>query len=350
MKAQSVTIYGALALVGLLAAYLTWQRPKETVKSDQVTVLDATKQSLEKVRYDDGVRFVEVARRNDAEARLWVSLGYLPGKRPVVDAGIAVETLDGGAPDGGALPVAVKTPEPPPDRTTRANDRGDTLWGRFTPFTGTRALGVLPQAKLDELGLVNSGRTLEITVAGASHRFVVSKPVSGIIGSYVMNEKTKEVFLLPAAVFSELDPASTLLVERRLHTFKQNEFDAFTVTVDGQTAEFVQTGADVPTTAKVARKASPDKPDELAKNWHDKIFNRLVVTEVLGQGELPKPGEPKVALRIDYFQRGAQKGWLEVGFDPSAATWARTENTTTWVAIHQGSDQLVLEAKKIIAP
>lgn len=350
MKAQSVSIYGALAVVGLLAAYFTWQRPKETVKADQVVVVDATKQSLEKVHYDDGTRFIDVARRAQPEARLWVTLGYLPGKAPVVDAGMAVEVLDGGAPDGGALPVTVKAPEPPPTRTTKANERGDTLWARFTPFTGTRALGVLPDAKLDELGLVNSGRTLELTIAGTTRRYVASKPVSGIIGSYVMDEKTKEVFLLPTTVFSELDPASSLLVDRRLHTFKQAEFDAFTVTVDGQTGDFVQTGAEIPTTAKVAKKASPDTPDEMAKNWHDKIWNRLIVTEVLGEGELPKAGEPKVALRVDYRLKGAPNGWLELGFDANAATWARTENTASWVSIHQGSDQLVLEAKKVIAP
>ncbi|MCC6333878.1 MAG: hypothetical protein IT380_07805 [Myxococcales bacterium] len=349
MKARSVSIYGALAVVGLSAAYLTWQRPKETVKADQVTVLEATKQSLEQVHFDDGTRFVDVARRA-GDGRLWVTLGYLEGKRPVVDAGLSVEVLDGGAPDGGALPVTVKTPEPPPNRTTRANERGDTLWGRFTPFVGTRALGVLPDAKLDELGLVNSGRTLELTIAGATRRLVASKPVSGIIGSYVMDEKTKEVFLLPSTVFSELDPSSTLLVDRRLHTFKQSEFDAFTVKLGATSGDFVQTGADVPVTAKVAKKASPDKPDEMAKNWHDKIWNRLIVTEVLGEGEVPKVGEPKPALRIDYSLRGAAKGWLEVGTDPAGGTWARSENTATWVLIHQGAEELVLEAKKIIAP
>jgi len=350
VKAQSVSIYGALALVGLVAAYQTWQRPKETVKADQVTILDASKQSLEKVHFDDGTRFIDVVKRVEPEARLWVTLGYLPGKAPVVDAGIVIETVDGGAPDGGALPVTVKTPEVPPTRTMKTNERGDTLWGRFTPFVGTRALGTLPDAKLDELGLVNSGRTLELTVAGAVRRYVASKPVSGIIGGYVMDEKTKEVFLLPTTVFSELDPASQLLVDRRLHVFKQPEFDAFTVKVDEQSADFVQTNADIPATAKVARKQSPDKPDEMAKNWHDKIWNRVIVTDVLGENELPKAGAPKVALRIDYSLRGQPKGWLEIGLDPTAGTWARTENTASWVAVHQGADQLVLEAKKVIAP
>jgi hypothetical protein len=350
VKARSVSIYGGLALVGLVAAYLTWQRPKETVKADQVTIVDASKQSLERVRFDDGTRFIDVVKRTEPETRLWVTLGYLPGKAPVVDAGIAVESLDGGAPDGGALAVTVKTPEIPPTRTMKTNERGDTLWTRFTPFVGTRALGTLPEAKLDELGLVNSGRTLELTIAGGTRRFIASKPVSGIIGGYVMDEKTKEVFLLPTTVFTELDPSSQLLVDRRLHTFKQAEFDAFTVKADALSGDFVQTNADIPATAKVARKASPDKPDEMAKNWHDKIWNRVIVTDVLGEGELPKSGAPTVALRIDYSLRGTPKGWLEVGLDPKGATWARTENTASWVAVHQGADELVLEAKKILAP
>jgi len=350
VKAKSVFIHGALALAGLLAAYATWQRPKETVKADQVVILDATKQSLEKVHYDDGSRFIDVTKRLEPDARLWVTLGYLPGQAPVVDAGLSVELLDGGAPDGGALPVTVKTSEPPPTRTMRANERADTLWGRFTPFTGTRALGVLPDAKLDELGLVGSNRTLEVTVAGATHRYVASKPVSGIIGSYVMDAQSKEVFLLPATIFSELDPASTLLVDRRLHTFKQSEFDAFTVKVGTQSAEFVQTDAAIPSTAKVAKKATPDKPDEMAKNWHDKVWNRLVVTEVLGEGEVPKTGEPKAALRIDYALRGKPKGWLELATDATGGMWARSENTASWVSIHQGSEQLIIEAQKLVAP
>lgn len=350
MKAKSVSIYGGLALVGLVAAYATWQRPKETVKADQVSILEASKQSLEKLHFDDGTRFLDVTKRLEPDARLWVTLGYLPGKAPVVDAGVPAPELDGGSADGGAPVVAMKPPEPPPTRSMRTNERGDTLWTRFTPFAGTRALGVLPDAKLDELGLVGSSRTLEVTVAGATHRYVASKPVSGIIGSYVMDEQSKEVFLLPSTVFSELDPASTLLVDRRLHTFKQSEFDAFTVKVGAQAADFVQADASIPTTAKVAKKTSPDKPDEMAKNWHDKIWNRLVVTEVLGEGELPKAGEPTVQLRIDYSLRGAPKGFLELAVDPTGAMWAKSENTASWVSIHQGSDQLVIEAQKIVAP
>lgn len=342
MKARSAALQGGLAVVGLVAAWVTWQRPKDTVKTDAVVVLDASKNSLEKVRYEDGVRSVTVEKKD----RLYVTLAYLPGKRPVVDAGLAVVELDGGV-DGGAVLANAKPAEPMPDRTVYANDRGDLIWTKLTPFEGTRALGQLPKEKLDEVGLTSSERKLELTVSGLSHRFTISRPVSGLIGNYAQHEKTGEVFLISSSLFNELDPNSQVLVDRRLHLFKATEFDAFTVKAGEKAASFVQSGADIPQTAKVARAATPDKAEELVKNWHDKVWNRIIVTEVLARGEQPKAGEPVVQLRIEYANRGQPKGWLELAVDPSKATWARSENTPGWVSVHQGSDELIIEGVKL---
>ena len=112
----------------------------------------------------------------------------------------------------------------------------------------------------------------------------------------------------------------------------------------------MQTGADIPQTAKVAKASSPDKPEELVKNWHEKIWNRLIVTEVLSEGEQPKAGPPQVQLRLDYSLKGQPKGWLELAFDPSGATWARSENTPSWVSVHQGSEEIILEGIKQAVP
>lgn len=348
MKARSAMIQGGLAVAGLLAAYVTWQRPKDTARPDAVSVFSATKQSLEKVHFDDGSRFVDVVRKTEGEPRLWVTLGFLPGKEPAMaDAGVAVVMVDAGV-DAGMVAAAVKPAPPTPTREMLANERADTLFQRFMPFDATRALGQLPKEKLDELGLTASDRRLEVTIAGQVRRFTVSRPVPGIIGSYVQDDVSHDVYLVQGSVFSELDPGSQLLVDRRLHVFKQPEFDAFIVESEGKSVEFVQTGAEIPQSAKVARAATPDKPDELAKNWHDKILNRLVVTDVLGKGELPRAGEPKARLRIEYRSHAAKKGWLEIGFDPQNATWARSENTASWVAIHQGSEEIVAEAQKLL--
>lgn len=350
MKARSAALQGGLAIAGLIAAYVTWQRPAESSKKESVVLVEATKSSLEKVRYEDGVRSVTVEKKD----RLLVSLAYLPGKRPVFDAGVEVileidAGVDAGV-DGGVLRVSSRPPEPTPDRTVFANDRADTVWAKLTPFEGTRALGQLPKEKLEELGLTNSDRKLELTVAGLPHRFTISRPLSGIIGSYAQDEKTGEVFLISSSLFNELDPNSQLLVDRRLHLFKPSEFDAFTVKAGEKSASYVQTGAEIPQTAKIAKAGSPDKAEELVKNWHEKIWNRLIVTEVLSADEQPKAGAPQVQLRLDYALKGQPKGWLELGFDPGGATWARSENTPSWVSVHQGSEEIILEGIKQAIP
>ncbi len=345
MKARSAALQGGLALAGLVAAYTTWQRPKDSVKSESVVVVDATKNSLERVRYEDGVRSVSVEKKD----RLMVTLAWLPGKRPVFDAGVALVEVDAGV-DGGTVLASAKPAEPTPDRTVFANDRADTLWTKLTPFEGSRALGTLSKEKLDEVGLTNSERKLELQVAGVSRRFTISRPVSGLIGNYAQDEKSGEVFLISSSLFNELDPSSQLLVDRRLHVFKPTEFDAFTIKFGEKSAAFVSTGADIPQTAKVARAATPDKAEELAKNWHDKIWNRLIVTEVLSKDEVPKQGAPVMQLRLDYALKGQPKGWLELGLDPTGGTWARSENTPSWVSVHQGSEEMIHEGQKLLTP
>jgi len=326
VKARSMAIQGGLALVGLVAAYTTWQRPKDTRKAETVLILSASKQSLEKVRFDDGARFVEVSKVTESEPRLWTSLE-------------TAEEL------GKDLKARLEMTQ------TVASERADALFARFQPFDATRALGAQPTAKLDELGLVGSERHLVVTVSGQAHRFLVSKPAHGLIGTYVQDEKSQEVYLVQSSIFSDLDPASQLLVDRRLHTFKQADVERFTVTFEGKTVEYVQQDASVPATTKVARASQPDKPDEMAKNWHDKVWNRLVVTEVLGQGEQPKAGAPNVGLRLEYAGRGGsggKKGWLELGLDPKQGVWARSENTAGWVGVHQGTEETMLEAKRLV--
>ncbi|MGV3624732.1 MAG: DUF4340 domain-containing protein [Archangium sp.] len=341
MKARSAALQGGLAVAGLVAAYVTWQRPPESQQKDSVVMLEASKNSLERVRYEDGTRSVTVEKKD----RLYVTLAYLPGKRPVWDAGSPLEQLDAGV-DGGTV-NAPRPPEPPPDRSLYANDRADTLWSRFTPLEAGRALGQLPAEKLSELGVTDSERRLEVTVSGVPTRFVISKPMNGLIGNYARNEKTGEVFLISSSMFNELDPNSQLLVDRRLHAFKPSEFDAFTMKVDNETAAFVQTGAETPSTTRIAPAATPDKPDELVTNWHEKLWGRLVVTEVLQKGEQPRVGEPNLLFRIEYTFKGKPKGWLEVGNHAGSNTmWARSENTLSWVGLHQGAEEIAIEGIK----
>lgn len=355
MNSRGAAVMGALAATALGAAYLTWQRPKETRTDNTVKVLDASKSSLEKIHYQDGTRFVDLTRHTDGEQpAIWLRQGFLEGKAPVFDAGTGQAADAGTLADGGAAPAPIvfKPPPVPPTRDLRGNERADKAWEKFAPFEAVRALGQLSDAKLKELALDASPKVLELTVAGTPHRFRVSNPGPGFIGQYVMNEKTKEVYLLAGGTLGEIEPSSTTLVDRRLHAFKSIDFDSFTVTLPetGQKKEFVQKDAQIPQTTKVAPKEAPDKPDEFAKNWHDKIWNRMIVTEVLGKDERPNAGEPKVLLRVDYFMNGRPKGWLEVGRIPQEAVqiFGRSENTAGWVALHTGVEEMALEAKRLV--
>lgn len=368
MKARSAWIQGLLALGGLLLAYITWQRPKESSGAERVKVLEATKQSLELVRMEDGTRFVELRREGGGELpTFWVTQGYLPGKEPVYDAGapefVALDggELDGGGADAGAdagmaaphplAPQAIVTPppQPTPTRKMRGGERALEIFHKLTPFEATRALGQLSAEKRAEVGLADSSRTLTLTVAGVARRYAIAKPQVGLFGWYIEDEQTKAVYLLEASLLSDLDPTSQVLVDRRLHTFRLNEFDAFKLSAQGKEQEYLHRAPDnIGNTVTVAKKESPDTAEELVKNWHDKVFARVVVTEVLGEGELPKAGAPEVMLRVDYTQKGAAKGFLELAMDPKKSTWARSENTAGWVAVHQASDELILEALRFL--
>lgn len=355
MKARSTAVQGGLAALGLLVAFITWQRPRETVSIEKVMVVDATKKTLERVRFDDGTKFVEL--KPDSDGYL-LTHGYLDGKAPVFDAGTPEETDDVGNVDGGkgkadagAPMVAHQTPPPPPPpvRTVRASDRAKDLYAKLAPFEATRALGILKDEKLKEVGLSDSPRTLQLTVSGTARTFAVAKPATGQFGWYLRDQVSGQVYLLEGSTLADLDPTASVLVDRRLHTFKLSEFDAITVTVDGASITLNHSAPDnIASTVRLTRQESPDAPDELIKNWHEKVFSRLIVTEVLGQGEVPKNGEPKVGLKVEYFSKGAKKGWVEVAFDDTKGTWARSENTTGWMAIHQGSEDLVLEAQRFI--
>ncbi len=345
MKASSAAINGALAVAGLLAAYVTWQRPKELSGNDNITVLEASKSTLAKVRYEDGDRVLEVFRP-EGDKGVWLRQEVLATARVKVPIPGLLEADGGFLINDGGRDIPTTPLVVPPPKELKGNERAEALMARFTPFEAVRALGKLSEAKQKELGLDGSLRKLTVTVAGQAHVFTVSTPMPGTVGNYLRDEKDSAVYLLTGSLLSELEPASQSLVDRRLHTFRGPDFDEFVLTFDDKKRAFLQKDAEIPSTMKVFPKETPEKTDDLVRNWHDKVWNRLIVTEVLGKGENPQGGAPKVELRIDYLARGKSKGFVELGKSSSGDLWARTENTASWVGLHTGTDDIIAEARK----
>lgn len=337
MKARGALLQGALALVGLGAVYMTWQKPEQP-SSDEVVILDLPRGELYRIRYQDGTRWIELERRADASgAGYWV-------RHAKVEA--APENRDGGV----ALSSSAQEKTPP--RELRANSTAEKVYERFEPFRASRALGTLDPAKLRELGLEGSVKVLELEGRTGKHRFKISTTVLGAGSPYLQSEPDGRVYLLGNPAISDLESAPVRLVDRTLHGFKVADFDGFTVKAGNKQREFVARTVG-PNATVVAPRSDPHKPDEFARNWHERVW-RLVVLEVLGKGEVPPTGEPSVVVRIDYSKKGSKVGWLELARPGTAAAvtankelYARSEHTAGWVKLHAAVDETIKEAAKV---
>lgn len=355
MKTRSAAVQGALALIGLVAAYVTWQRPDRDIGSD-VVVLELGKNDIQSVRYDDPRRTIQLVHDEDG---YWVQQTEKPPKpAPPAPAKETASTgADGGttltaaaqATDGGtAVAAAATSPAPPTPaepvkpkmREYRANDSADKLVERFTPFMAVRNLGKLPDAKMKELGFEGTERQIELVTSKGTHRFLVA---SDNLGStpYVEDTETGRVYVVKSTLVSDLEFASSRLVDRKLHTFRDDEFDGISIESGGKTRNLVRAGDKLADSAQAT-------PDELASNWHERIW-RMIGMDVLGRGEVPAAGNPEVKVRVDYTDGGKPVGFIELA-TAGKDVFARTEHTAGWVRLHSGAEQIVDEAAKVIEP
>lgn len=309
MKASGVALQGALAAAGLVAAFLVWQREPAGAPGE-VTVVDAPARALERLRYEDETRFVELFR--DAGDELWVRLG-------------------------------MKQPEAP--RELRANETARKLFSRFAPLRASRGLGVLDADKLAEVGLADSARKLMLTLADGPRAFTLAKPPGGWGSPYLRSDADGHVFLLGPSLLPDLEAASSRLVDRRLHTFESGTYDTVVVT-QGEASRAFVVGGQPPGPTTLAPKDAPDKPDEFVRNWHERVW-RLAPLDFLGRGQEPPEGPLEVVFRVEYVRQGKPLGELSVARDGKGGFYARTEHTSGWARLHSGVDTLVSEATKV---
>ncbi len=326
MRPAGAMVQGALAAVGLLGAWATWQREPERAPGEAI-VLDVTHNDLGTIRYETDKGWVELsAHKGDG---VWLHVG------PRSDA---------------------KTPE----RVLRGNESAEKLYDKFAPLRATRGLGALGGDKLKEFGLDAPKKKILVTARGGQTTLLVGTSPYGVSDPYVKDDRDGKVYLLGGGVLADLESASTRLIDRALHQFLPTEWDGLTVTAGGKKKELVQVNAESAMAAKIALKANPTKPDDMAKNWHDKVW-RLVSLDVLGHDEKPAGGEPQVVARLDYTHRGKERGFIELGrvtppkpegqsgAGPASEIYLRSEHTAGWVKVPSSADDLVKEAEKIAA-
>ena len=345
MTGRAAAIQGGLAAAGLLAVYLTWQREPEKAPG-AVTVIEAVKSDITHVRYTDDANAVDFERGKDSTGApaVWIHLaptGKAPPKPP--------------AKNEKPKPDAKTTPEPP--RDLLGSEPATKIFEGFAPLNSPRAFGLLDATKLKELGLDAPTRHLEISVRGDVRRFDIGQPEKATGGeAFLRDTRDGRVYLLPRGLLADLQNPNHL-VDRRLHAFEIADFDRFVLASGGKQKEYLQINREVRGKSSFAPAKTPDKPDQMAKNWHDALW-RAFPSEILGRGEEPPTGKPTVVLRIDYTDGKTPVGFMEFARaessggvseeTPGADVYARTEHTAGWLKLATGA-QLVADAQKLIA-
>jgi hypothetical protein len=351
---RAAAIQGGLAALGLVTAYFTWQRDAELAPG-AVTVIDAGKSDVSRVHYEDDTTALDLWREG-RDKTIWVHLVEKP-KTPAKD-----DKADPHAKDKDKD----KKDKTPPPRDLLGSDGALSLYEKFSPFVSPRAFGVLDASKLKEIGLDPPKRKLVVTVKGGERTFEIGQPASGGGGeSFLRDTRDGKVYLMPRGVTPEVQNGGHM-VDRKLHTFDTGDYDHITVTAGDKHKDYVHVGKESITTEGFASAKTPDKRDQMAKNWHDSL-GRLFPMEVLGKGENPPEGAPKVVLRVDYYDRKDSVGFLELGkvettapaISESSATpppaapqpdlYIRTEHSVGWMKVHSGLSSVVTDAEKLIA-
>jgi hypothetical protein len=355
---RSAASQGGLAALGLLAAYLTWQREPERAPGE-VTVIDASKADVSRVRFEDDDGILVLERRSEG-GEPGIEL-HLEPKVKDATKGAAKDSTKGAAKDSKAkAPDPAKTDElPTPPRELHGNADALKLADRFTPLVSPRGFGVVDAAKLKELGLDAPTRHLEAVVRGEPRKYDVGVALNAQNGeAFLRDARDGRVYLMPRQMLGELTNGKRL-VDSRLHLFETKEFDQIAVTMGGKRREYVHIGRENFATDGYAAVKTPDKRDQTVKNWADLLW-RAFPMEVLGKGEEPTGGPPKVAFRVDYTEKGKPVGWIEIArLEPADGTstasndvsdtiYARSEHSVGWSKLHS-VEQLVTDAEKIFA-
>lgn len=342
MTGKAVALQGGLALLGLAAAYMTWQRQPE-LQTGEVFVLDITKNELEMIRFDDeeAKAWVELQRDSDGNGSfvaLRLSQRATPAAKstaPVADVG-------------------------KPERVVRGSDAAKALYERFAPLRATRALGVLDAAKLKDLGLAATKKHITVVTRSGRRVFDIAPAPLGGTDPYLRDQTDGRVFVVSRSVLSDFQGAATSLVEHHLHGFRLEDADRVSMAAGSAKKEYRVARSADQRGVEIASTGTPDKPDPAARTWHERAF-ALWPSESLGKGEMPADGEPQARLRLDYFARGRSLGWLAIAEAPvppgqsvSSATpapkrnfYARSELTLGWVKLSGDTDTLVAEGAKL---
>jgi hypothetical protein len=272
---RGVIVHGALLFVALIFGYQTWTRDKTVaVKEPTGTIKIFTKPfaSLKAVSWETPDRTTKLERSGEgAGAYFWgteTKTTTKPVKKPKPD------------PDAGAVAV----PEPPPEvvTTTREfplNDETEKLLQKLAALPALRKLGKLDQAQLADYELGDSTVTFNLVFDDGARSFVVSnkalKPLKADDRFVnVIDSETGEAYALAKEIVEPFVTGESKVRLKEVHSFKDEDLTAATVTSKGKTVSLVRAVANDDSGKQKqtwARAESPTIPDQTMANLVKRI-------------------------------------------------------------------------------
>ena len=295
-----LAVFVVAAVVGL-TVWTKDKKPKANL--GDVVVWQGRSADVERVVYVDKKRKVELVAKSDKAGR------YFEGK---LERLAAVP----GAPDGDVKTIAFVS-------VGSAEKLAEGL-GQLRAF---RALGRVPDTRLEEFGLHEEAGTLEVTVAGKVRKLTLGGSTSGGGDRYVKLADTGEAFAIEGDLVRDLENAEVRLVERDLHEWKENEVSSAKLVAGARSRDVVRGGA-VEGKRFWADAGSPEQQDETIGNTMAKL-DKLRPTEFAAEA----PPGAEVVLRVDYAQGSKPLGYLELSRVPGEGKpsyYVTTERLRRW--------------------
>jgi hypothetical protein len=392
---KSVIIHAVLAVLGLSFAYQTWTRPPEQEQplTGEVTILECPESQLASLELETPTHTVRFTpARSGQDTAYWArSQRKKPEPEPAAaaapkaGAGAAASVAAGAAGAGAAkdakdaakdakdakpADAAKAAAEPPkpaepekkqartydPDAavTFLASTKFDETLKSLAPLRGLRSLGEVPKSKDAEFGFDKVGTFLRIECGGKKVALDIGGRTYGAGDRYARDPKTRQSYLLPGALITDLQSAQFKFMQAELNEFTLADVDEAEVSALGKQRKLLQRNRAVPNEARWVDAAEPDKRNELFANWFQRI-SRLKAKAYLGEGEEPSKdlqitaSAPKPVMTMQYKLEGKPKDKVElvrVDTDQGSFYYARTGTTRRWVTLY---DSLAKQVEEDVA-
>lgn len=330
---RRLLVHVGILVVAAAGAGYVWTRdknPKSTVVAD-VTVWSGKAADVEKVSFDAKSRKIRLEAKKDGAGRWYEGSVDKQAPAPVGDAG-APE-----AKPASVLVISVKAAQ----RIAEA----------LAPLKAVRELGKIGAERAEEFGLKEPEGTLTVVVAGQEHTLVVGANAPGGTDRYVKDPATQIVYAVQGEFLRDLLAGETVLNERELHGFEEDEIEKVRITSGGKSREILRAGVGG---RGWADPGTPDKQDETVGTWMSKV-DRLRPSEYVAV--LPGAPEGALLVRVEYVGKKGPIGFLEVlkfaaptADDSRKTEWfLRTERTRRYAKVFASSgEQLEQDVNSVV--